>query len=365
MDLLNELSKSKRLEYLLIEEIKHSLKKPHSPFYSERELIEKYEINRTTVRQVLKSLTDKGYLYRVSGKGTFISPQPKIKHILIVQTVKGNPFESGSYAQIQLNSGITRVVQEEDLPFIIVPIDRDYYLDILDEITLIYKNIAGIIFYSDISPLTKSRDFLENKNIPYMFFGSNMSVRSGFKNYVVYNQGTIVTKALDYLYEKGHRKIGFVYTSNVEVRNQRYREYQKWMKRKDLTIPENGVIDLKFNREGTRKQKYLEVHNNLKDLLPIKGVTAYLCTDDLLAQYMINSSINLGLDIPDDFSIISINNYPFCQDVIIPLTSVSIPFYEGGKECLKNLLNKMENSRSTTITLPAEVKSRDSVKDIS
>lgn len=364
MDLLNELSKSKKLEYLLIEEIKQSFTTAHASFYSERELIEKYEINRTTVRQVLKSLADKGYIYRVSGKGTFISPQAKIKHILIVQTVKGNPFESGSYAQIQLNSGITRAVQEEDLPFIIVPIDRNYFLEILDEITLIYKNISGVIFYSDISPLIKSRDFLENKNIPYMFFGSNMSVRSGFKNYVVYNQETIITQALDHLYENGHRNIGFVYTSNVEVRIQRFREYQKWMKRKGLTISENGVLDLKFDRMGTRERKHYEIHNNFKELLPVEGITAFLCSDDLLAQYMVNSSINLGFNIPDDFSIISINNYPFCQDIIIPLTSVAIPFYEGGKEALKILLNKLENNRSTTVTLPAEVVKRDTVKKI-
>jgi GntR family transcriptional regulator len=47
-----------------------------SPIPSERELCEKYDISRTTVRKAIADLTHEGWLYVVSGKGTFVSGQP-------------------------------------------------------------------------------------------------------------------------------------------------------------------------------------------------------------------------------------------------------------------------------------------------
>lgn len=47
--------------------------KPSNILPSERELSDTYKISRMTVRQAIINLVNKGYLYRLKGKGTFVS----------------------------------------------------------------------------------------------------------------------------------------------------------------------------------------------------------------------------------------------------------------------------------------------------
>ncbi len=48
---------------------------PDDPLPQERELAERYQVSRSTVRQALKSLADEGRIYSVRGRGTFITSQ--------------------------------------------------------------------------------------------------------------------------------------------------------------------------------------------------------------------------------------------------------------------------------------------------
>jgi GntR family transcriptional regulator len=50
----------------------------HEPIPSERLLEEQYNLSRPTIRQAIDLLVRQGFLYRVHGKGTFVSP-PKLQ----------------------------------------------------------------------------------------------------------------------------------------------------------------------------------------------------------------------------------------------------------------------------------------------
>ncbi|MFD1414391.1 GntR family transcriptional regulator [Oceanobacillus jeddahense] len=61
----------------LMEEIKAKIEtqtyREHEKLPSERELCDRYELSRITVRQALQALEQEGFIYKLHGKGTFVS----------------------------------------------------------------------------------------------------------------------------------------------------------------------------------------------------------------------------------------------------------------------------------------------------
>lgn len=60
---------------IIIEMIEKGNLKENNQLPSERELCDTYDISRSTVRQAIQELEKDGYIYRVHGKGTFVSPE--------------------------------------------------------------------------------------------------------------------------------------------------------------------------------------------------------------------------------------------------------------------------------------------------
>lgn len=63
-----------QLMNILIDMIENTLEE-NEQILSEREICEIYDVSRTTVRQAMDELEKEGYIYKVHGKGTFVSPK--------------------------------------------------------------------------------------------------------------------------------------------------------------------------------------------------------------------------------------------------------------------------------------------------
>src|SRR5699024_7695567 len=56
----------------LLEQIKSGKFKEYDRFYSDMDLVEKFEVSRGTIREAVKLLIQQGYLVREQGRGTFV-----------------------------------------------------------------------------------------------------------------------------------------------------------------------------------------------------------------------------------------------------------------------------------------------------
>jgi GntR family transcriptional regulator len=71
-----------QLYEILYEKIKTGEWKPGDQIPAEPELIDTYQVSRSTVRNVLDMLVNKGLIYRQRGRGTFVS-QPSVEQALV------------------------------------------------------------------------------------------------------------------------------------------------------------------------------------------------------------------------------------------------------------------------------------------
>ena len=105
--------------------------------------------------------------------------------------------------------------------------------------------------------------------------------------------------------------------------------------------------------EGSRIMKRLE------------GCTACVCYNDEIACKLVNILKGAGRGVPDDISIIGIDNSAFAEFCAVPLTSVVNPVEELGRTAARKITDRIvHGQRMETTEFQPEICIRDSVRMI-
>ena len=151
-------------------------------------------------------------------------------------------------------------------------------------------------------------------------------------------------KALGYLYGLGHRAIGYIGDTGTEVR---YAAYTDFMKEKGLPVPPGYI-----RRCSMSMQKGFEqVSRLLREADPLP--TALFCDKDITAIGAMKGIREQHLYVPDDISVISVDDMEASQFILPPLTSVCIPKQELGRLAVKILSDRM--NRGHTLPMRTEL----------
>ncbi|HAF61501.1 MAG TPA: phosphonate metabolism transcriptional regulator PhnF [Anaerolineaceae bacterium] len=107
IDPSNIIPKYYQLANILREQIENGTWKANETIQSERQLEQQYNLSRPTIRQAIDLLISQGYLYRIHGRGTFVSPPKLQKGILELtsfsEDMRNRGLEPG---QIMLEFGL-------------------------------------------------------------------------------------------------------------------------------------------------------------------------------------------------------------------------------------------------------------------
>ena len=149
-----------------------------------------------------------------------------------------------------------------------------------------------------------------------------------------------VFKAVQYLYQSGHRNIGLV-KSSLDTRNFRMREYgfREAMEYFSLPVQEKffPAVDPTFDGATNDMEKYL--HKILPGKSGIPG--AFLCMNDIIAYGCMRAFRNHGLKIPRDISVIGFDDLPSSSMSEPPLTTIRVSTQRIGSRAVEKLSERI------------------------
>jgi LacI family transcriptional regulator len=191
-----------------------------------------------------------------------------------------------------------------------------------------------------LNPIKITNNELKSLGTPAVLLGSGDDYPE-FDSVGSNSAGAVYT-ALGHLIELGHTHIGLITgVSQRSRRDTRYHCYVDMHYQYGLPLDENRVIRCIYSRAGGAEA----MHQLLR--LP-QPPTAVLAGNDILAIGALIAAQDAGLILPDDLSIIGIDDIYAAETTFPPLTTVAKPKYEIGVQAAHLLLERIRGVRRET-----------------
>lgn len=189
---------------------------------------------------------------------------------------------------------------------------------------------------------------LKRMDIPFITYNRKHKKNECFVEIDNFEAGYLSAK---HMIEKGHTAIAWVGgTLNVSTFNNRYLGFLQAMKDYKLSLPTQYI----FNTD-TSKQDITRAFHELMQLE--QRPTAICAGADSLALYLIDDAIREKLSVPEDISIIGIDNVDLSSYGLIQLTTVgSISEQNLGFLAIQKLIEMIENKKKSCIQITESVK---------
>ncbi len=167
--------------------------------------------------------------------------------------------------------------------------------------------------------------------------------------------GYIAAKtALSHLQSLNHTNIAYMGETKNEIR---YSGYIDFFTENNLPLNTDLIFECDLSYEGGR-------NGALKLLNSNKLPTAIFCANDITALGVQSVLLDRKINIPDDMSIISIDNIELAEFSKPLLTTIDVPAKELGRYAVKLAISRLNNehSRAVKISLPCKLISRESCR---
>lgn len=254
--------------------------------------------------------------------------------------------------------GVEKQAQEAELETVLVLLDKQSpsFLDKISELT---NDLSAAIVLVGTGLVKEDYDlFLSCKNRIIVMDG--WSKFHPFASVLIDNEDLAET-AVNYLLEKGHRKIGYL-RSQRRLNNFSEREdgYYKALRKAGLPINPAFIIDVGVGMEATCSH-VRQALSKASDL-----PTAFLAENDYIAIGASRGIQQAGFRIPEDISLIGIDDIEYAKMETPPLTTFQVHMQDIGRLAVQELLKESNKALpKIKIQVCADLIERQSVKNLS
>ena len=328
---------------------------------SENELMNAFDVSSITVKRAMKELTLMGHIYRVKGRGSFVSNSspalntPRDKK-LIVLVLSDDQLNNSSLVGIL--RGIQHVLAESGHILVVEYADGSYEQEEKVLKSVAGKQIDGLLIYINHVHLVHEILHKEHRqSIPYVMIDRWNPIYPC--NLVAPNNYDSVYLAAEHLIELGHRSITFIAFHNMlESERERYRGFCNALRNHNILFDSNTAIHTIDDLDA-----------EFVDVLHHSGVTAVVCANDRVALQLISAAETAELSVPDHISIIGFDDYAPVQYLSVPLTTIHQDFERLGGAGAEVILDCIQSEHThqhsyKKIFLPTVMIERSTVKDL-
>lgn len=336
---------------------------------TEAEISRQFGVSRITSKRALTELENANLISRIQGKGSFVNTRPAparaqaltkgSKEILLILPFSHNPG-LGDYEK-----GINEFLATTDYTLNIQSNTLVGQRKLLE--AALHSSNAGLIFY----PVSSNSDL----GVLYQYHVQNYPVVTMDKTIdgipflsVISDNFNGAYTACKHLIDNNHKKIAYVSSLNVEhfssIR-ERYFGYLKALH--DYNLNDYSVNDLTerylTHEDGQGRAYYLQFIQAVKE----QGITGIVAENDLIAIEIMQVAKEIGLSIPEDFSLVGFDNIHLSSFVEPKLTTISQDFGQMGYLAAKNLIATIENPHQPTrekVIVPVQLIERQTVRTL-
>lgn len=273
---------------------------PGDKLMSESEMTREYGVARLTVREALSVLVSEGLLEKKHGKGTFCKNTSKGASIDVLLDMTDYYF-----IPYYVHS-ISKVLDKNGAEFIVGDTKNSWEEIERLLVKIVQKGSDGVIVQSspekhfDKKRIEQAFLQLSEKNIPVIQIDTDYQIIG--QSYVIMDEEKIGTLAAQHFLENGHKKTAVIRLDNNRVSDMRMKNFRKMF---------DAVYEIEYNSDLTKNIRH--AHEN--------GVTGIFCFSDYVAKACIDSINSIGFSVPDDFSLISVDDTLIAK--LYNLTSVT------------------------------------------
>lgn len=335
---------------------------------SERAMKEHFGVSRATVRRAVTTLIQEGYLQSVAGTGTFVLEQSRKRtNAGLIGLITSSPNFNFFYPQLTVafndrirsaGYGLVMSLHNEDASTL---------NQIVDE--LLAQNVIALAItpprYGDITPILNR---LRRQKVPAILIGRSAQHST---DVVATDNELIGYNATQYLLQQGHRHIAFVGLLDYSTGQERVSGYKRALEEVNLPphivqIYENANIEYQSQSSTLREHLVPPAQDAAYQTWgrddDIPEPTAAFCFNDITAMGVYKALRNLKKRIPDDVSLVSVDNLITVRHFEVPLTTFALPGEEIGVRSAEILLRRLSGDATPaqTLLLPAEFIERES-----
>lgn len=307
---------------------------PGDRFLTEMELCSIHNVSRQTVRQAMMKLENEGVITRVRGSGTYVGKQAAVR-----------PSEPGSIGVIStyfsdyifphIITGIENVLNEAGCNIQIATTHNRVSEETQALKRMLANNVRGIIAEPSKSALPNLNSALyreiTDSGIPLVFF--NAKYEWSAAPYVAMDDIAAGRIATDHLFDCNHTKLCGIFVLDNIQGHKRYHGFAESCAAHGITADEQNI--LWYTAEDSTKLFSYE-KRRLLDML--KRSTAVVCYNDMLAIELLKFCRDNDIRVPEDISVVGIDDSRYAAICDVPLTTVRHPHSKLGEAAAELLL---------------------------